>query len=161
MGRPLDLLVAGAHVWTGDPGRPRASALGVRGGRVAFVGPAEEARLLAGAETDVVEAAGKLLVPGFIDAHSHVRLGSSPLAVDLGAAASLEELTARVRAHAEAHPDHRRRRDRPPHLRTQLSVTVTTLPRARNPPRPAAAPARCACGNSAEPGCSPARCRAT
>jgi predicted amidohydrolase YtcJ len=104
MGRLLDLLVDGAHVWTGDPGRPHASALGVRGGRVAFVGPAEEARPLVGAETDIVEAAGKLLVPGFIDAHNHVRLGSSTLAVDLGGAATLDELKARVRAHAEAHP---------------------------------------------------------
>jgi predicted amidohydrolase YtcJ len=104
MGRPLDLLVAGAHVWTGDPGRPHASALGVRGGRVAFVGSAEEAQPLVGAETDIVEAAGKLLVPGFIDAHNHVRLESSPLAVDLGGAATLDKLKARVRAYAEAHP---------------------------------------------------------
>jgi predicted amidohydrolase YtcJ len=103
--RPADLLVVGAHVWTGDPARPRASAVGVRAGRVAFVGPDEAARPLAGAETEVVEAAGKLLVPGFVDAHNHVRLGSNPLAVDLAGAATLEEVKARVRAHAEAHPE--------------------------------------------------------
>jgi predicted amidohydrolase YtcJ len=104
MGRLLDLLVVGAHVWTGDPARPRASALGVRDGRVAFVGPQEEARALAGPQTDIAEAAGKLLVPGFVDAHNHVRLGSSPLAVHLGGAATLAEIRARVRAHAGAHP---------------------------------------------------------
>ena len=78
IGRPLDLLVAGGRVWTGDPGRARASALGVRGGGVAFFGSAEEARLLADADTDIVEAAGKLLVPGFIDAHNHVVVARSP-----------------------------------------------------------------------------------
>jgi predicted amidohydrolase YtcJ len=101
----LDLLVAGAHVWTGDTARPRASAVGVRGGRVVFVGPDDQGRALAGAETEVVEAAGRLLVPGFVDSHNHVRLGSNPLAVDLGGAATLDELKARVHAHAEAHPE--------------------------------------------------------
>jgi predicted amidohydrolase YtcJ len=105
MHRPVDLLVLGAHVWTGDAGRPRASAVGVRGGRVAFVGSDDEARLLAGPDTDVVEAAGKLLMPGFVDSHNHVRLGSNPLAVDLAGAATLEELKALLRAHADAHPD--------------------------------------------------------
>jgi predicted amidohydrolase YtcJ len=104
-GSPVDLLLVGAHVWTGDPARPRASAVGVRGGRVVFVGSDDEARALAGADTEVVGAAGKLLVPGFVDAHNHVRLGSNSLAVDLGGAVTLDELKARVHAHAEAHPD--------------------------------------------------------
>lgn len=105
MDRPLDLLIVGAHVWTGDPARPRASAVGVRGGRVAFVGAQDEARSLAGAETEVVVAAGKLLVPGFVDAHNHLRLGSNPLAVDLADASTLDEVKARIRAHAAAHPE--------------------------------------------------------
>ena len=105
MDRPVDLLVVGAQVWTGDRRRPRASAVGVRRGRVAFVGSDDEARPLAGSETDVVNAAGRLLVPGFIDAHNHVRLGSNPFAVDLADAATLGELKARVHAHAEAHPE--------------------------------------------------------
>jgi len=105
MNRPVDLLVVGAHVWTGDPGLPRHLAVGVRGGRIAFVGPDDEARPLAGPDTEVIEAAGKLLLPGFIDAHNHVRLGSNPLAVDLGGAATLEELRSRVRAHAITHPE--------------------------------------------------------
>jgi predicted amidohydrolase YtcJ len=105
MDRPVDLLVVGAHVWTGDPARRRASAVGVRRGQIAFVGSDDKARPLAGAETDVVEAAGRLLLPGFVDAHNHVRLGSNPLAVDLAGAATLGELKARVRAHAEAHPE--------------------------------------------------------
>src|SRR5215470_11257887 len=104
-GSPVDLLLVGARVWTGDPARPRASAVGVRDGRVVFVGRDDEARALAGADTEVIEAAGRLLVPGFVDAHNHVRLGSNSLAVDLGGAATLDELKARVHAHASAHSD--------------------------------------------------------
>jgi predicted amidohydrolase YtcJ len=59
MDGPVDLLVVGARVWTGDLARPRASAVGVRGGRVAFVGSDDRARRLAGAETDVIEAPGE------------------------------------------------------------------------------------------------------
>jgi len=102
---PVDLLVVGAHVWTGDPARPRASAVGVRDGRVVFVGPDEQVRELTGADTEVIEAAGRLLMPGFIDAHNHVRLGSNPLAVYLGGATTLDELRTRVHAHAAAHPE--------------------------------------------------------
>jgi predicted amidohydrolase YtcJ len=102
---PLELVITGAHAWTGDPQRPGASAVGVRGARIAFVGSDEEALPLAGAETDVIEAAGRLLLPGFVDAHNHVRMGSNPLAVDLAGAATLDELRARVRAHADAYPE--------------------------------------------------------
>src|SRR5215468_9572665 len=102
---PVDLLVVGAHVWTGDPARPRASAVGVRDGRVVFVGPDEQVRELTGADTEVIDAAGRLLVPGFIDAHNHVRLGSNRLALDLSGAATLAALKARVHAHAAAHPE--------------------------------------------------------
>src|SRR5215467_7005837 len=102
---PVDLLIVGAHVWTGDPARPRASAIGVRDRRVVFVGSGEQARELTGADTEVIEAAGRLVVPGFIDAHNHVRLGSNQLAVSLGGAATLDELKARVHAHASAHPE--------------------------------------------------------
>lgn len=105
MNGPLELVITGAHAWTGDPHRPGASAVGVRGSRIAFVGSDEEALSLAGAETDVVEAAGRLLLPGFVDAHNHVRLGSNPLAVDLAGTATLDELKARVRAHADAYPE--------------------------------------------------------
>ena len=48
---------------------------------------------------------GQLVLPGFIDPHNHVRLGSNPLEVELAGAASLDELKARVRAHADAHPE--------------------------------------------------------
>ena len=46
------------------------------------------------------------MLPGFIDSHNHVRLGSNPLEVDLAGAATLDEVQARIRAHADAHPEH-------------------------------------------------------
>jgi predicted amidohydrolase YtcJ len=46
-----------------------------------------------------------MVLPGFIDAHNHVRLGSDTEAVNLGAAATLDEVRAAIDAYADAHPD--------------------------------------------------------
>lgn len=48
-----------------------AQALAVRQGKIAFVGKLEEAMNLKGTETKLIDLAGKALLPGFIDAHSH------------------------------------------------------------------------------------------
>ena len=54
----------------------------------------------------MIDAAGATVLPGFIDTHNHARLGSNPLEVDLAGAGSLDEVKARIRAHADAHPEH-------------------------------------------------------
>lgn len=46
-------------------------ALAVQGGKIAFVGPMNEALKLKGANTSLVDLQGKALLPGFLDAHSH------------------------------------------------------------------------------------------
>ena len=45
------------------------------------------------------------MLPGFVDAHNHVRLGSDTDAVQLGAATTLDEVRATIDAYADAHPD--------------------------------------------------------
>src|SRR6185295_2271844 len=66
-----DLLIVNAHVWTVDDARPEAEAVAVRGERVVLVGTSDEARRLAGAGTRVIDAGGRLLLPGFQDGHTH------------------------------------------------------------------------------------------
>jgi predicted amidohydrolase YtcJ len=66
-----DLLIVGAPVWTGDPARPWADAVAVRGGRVAVVGPERELAALRGPATRVLALGGGLVLPGFADAHVH------------------------------------------------------------------------------------------
>jgi predicted amidohydrolase YtcJ len=45
------------------------------------------------------------VLPGFVDAHNHVRLGSDIDAVQLGAATTLDEVRAAIDAYADEHPD--------------------------------------------------------
>ena len=57
-------------------------------------------------DTKVVDAGGKTVLPGLIDAHGHVMsLGFSALQLDLTGTKSLTELQARLKAYAAANPD--------------------------------------------------------
>ena len=75
-----DLLILGAPVWTGDPARPWADAVAVRGGRVAAAGPEREVAVLRGPATRVLALDGGLVLPGFADAHVHTAAGGLELA---------------------------------------------------------------------------------
>lgn len=100
-----DLLLAGGPVWTGDGARSRASAVLVRDGRVAAVG-GDEVRELAGPRAEVVDLAGRLLVPGFQDAHVHpVWGGLEMLACSLSGLSGAQAYVDRVAAYAGEHPE--------------------------------------------------------
>ena len=102
---PVTLAIVNARVWTGDPRRPWADAVAVRGERIAAVGSSAEVRKLATAGTRVVDARGQMLLPGFHDAHVHFIDGGFRLAsVQLRDARTPEEYIARVKAFAATQP---------------------------------------------------------
>ncbi|HWC70265.1 MAG TPA: amidohydrolase [Actinomycetota bacterium] len=100
------LVIRNARVVTVDRSMPRAAAVAVEGDRISWVGDESGAGAYVGPDTEVIDAHGATVLPGFIDTHNHVRLGSNPLEVDLAGASTLEVAQARIRAHARAHPDH-------------------------------------------------------
>jgi predicted amidohydrolase YtcJ len=67
-----DLIVVGAKVFTADPARPYAEAVAVEDGAFVAVGADAEIRKLAGPNTRVIDAGGRLVVPGLNDGHIHV-----------------------------------------------------------------------------------------
>lgn len=103
--QPADLVIVNARVYTADDARPLAEAFAVRGGTVAFVGSAREARALAGATTRVVDLGGRTVIPGMVDAHAHFAgLAQTLSIVDLMGVPSYAELIARVQARAATLP---------------------------------------------------------
>ncbi len=66
-----DLIVHNARVHTVDDGRPQASAFAVKDGRFLRVGDDAAAKALAGKATQIIDARGMTVVPGFIDCHNH------------------------------------------------------------------------------------------
>ncbi|MER6276429.1 MULTISPECIES: amidohydrolase [unclassified Streptomyces] len=98
-----DLLFTGGPVLT--PEGRTATAVAVTGDRITAVGRAE-VRELAGPRTEVVDLAGRLLLPGFQDAHVHpVPAGLELSRCDLSGATTAEDTVAAVRAYADAHPE--------------------------------------------------------
>ncbi|MCF2528233.1 amidohydrolase [Yinghuangia soli] len=100
-----DLVLFNGPVFTVDPARRWASAVAVRGGRIVAVGH-DEVRELVGPGTETIDLKGRLLVPGFQDAHVHpVFAGLTMSRCDLSEAETQEESVATVAAYAAANPD--------------------------------------------------------
>jgi predicted amidohydrolase YtcJ len=98
-----DLLFTGGPVLT--PAGRTATSVAVTGDRITAVGR-EEVHDLAGPRTEVVDLAGRLLLPGFQDAHVHpVPAGLELTQCDLTEAKTADDTLAAVRAYADAHPE--------------------------------------------------------
>ncbi len=83
-----------------EPAQPLATAVLVRDGRIAYVGGQDEARRRAGAGVKVVDLGGRLLIPGFIDGHTHFVMGGQYiLGIDLRGCRSPREFRAAVAAY--------------------------------------------------------------
>ncbi len=96
-----DLVIVNAVVRTMDAARPSAEAVAVLDGRIAAVGSSAEIRALAGPQTRVIDAGGKLVLPGFNDAHVHFLMGGFSLSqVDLREARSPEEMARQLGEYA-------------------------------------------------------------
>lgn len=94
-------LYCGGEIYTVDDARPTAAALAVRDGRIAAVGSRADCRAALGGDCTEIDLAGRALLPGFIDTHLHpVMLVYFDMNVDLGGAASMAEVAARLRAAA-------------------------------------------------------------
>jgi predicted amidohydrolase YtcJ len=100
-----DLVIINARVHTMDTQAPLAEAVAVYGNRIVAVGQGQEIRQMAGPGTRVVDAGGKLVLPGFNDSHVHFLSGGFQLSnVDLRDAATPQEFAERIRRFAEKLP---------------------------------------------------------
>ncbi|HEU4890318.1 MAG TPA: amidohydrolase [Vicinamibacterales bacterium] len=98
MSGPITLAVVNARLWTGDQAAPWAEALAVSGERLIAVGTNADIRRLASTVTPI-DAGGRLVLPGFIDAHVHFLEGGLRRAsVQLRDARSRDEFVNRIRA---------------------------------------------------------------
>jgi predicted amidohydrolase YtcJ len=100
-----ELILTNAKVWTVDPAHPSAQAVAVLGERIVAVGTNTEVDPWRGPHTHVIDAGGKLLLPGFNDAHVHFVDGGLQLErVQLNDAVSLQEFVRRIGERAKGTP---------------------------------------------------------
>jgi hypothetical protein len=94
--QPAELVLVNGVVWTGMPGGT-VSAVAVRDGRILHAGSNDEVRRYQGPLTREIDLAGRLVVPGLIDSHTHFADGGFQLgSVDLRDAATPAEFARRI-----------------------------------------------------------------
>ncbi|HEY1484445.1 MAG TPA: amidohydrolase [Candidatus Acidoferrum sp.] len=102
---PADILIIRAKVFTADEKQPWADTIAIRQGKIAAVGTELVVGRLRGIGTKVIDAGGRLVLPGFTDCHIHFMDGSLSLGrVNLEGAKNPADIQKRLRAYASQHP---------------------------------------------------------
>jgi hypothetical protein len=100
--RPAEMILTGGRIYTVDNERPWAEAVAVRDGVILFVGDSAGAEELASAETRRIDLNGRLVLPGFTDAHVHPLSGYE---LALAPARTPDQVFEAIRAYAALRPD--------------------------------------------------------
>ncbi len=95
---PATLVVTNALIATMDARNPRAEALAAQGEWIVAVGTVDQIALHVGPETKVIDAGGRLVIPGFNDSHCHFRGGAELLrSLNLYGVDTIEKVLALVK----------------------------------------------------------------
>ena len=98
----MAILLRADTILTMDPGRPRAAAVGIDGGRIVAVGDVESVRGALPPDAEEIDAGDRTVVPGFVDAHNHYLATAESFAgVEARDVTSIAELQRRVGEFAE------------------------------------------------------------
>jgi predicted amidohydrolase YtcJ len=102
---PADLIITDAKIWTVDKSVPTAQAVAVLGDRIVALGSDTDLDAWRGPGTRVIDAGGKLLLPGFNDAHVHFVSGGRQLdSIQLNDATTPQEFARRIAGRAKVTP---------------------------------------------------------
>jgi predicted amidohydrolase YtcJ len=95
----VDLVLRNGRVYTVDDALPHAEAVAIRGERIVAVGSNAEIDAYVGARTEVMDLAGRAVVPGFIEGHGHfLGLGRARMNLDLTQAHGWNDIVSLVAA---------------------------------------------------------------
>lgn len=100
-----DSIVTHGLIYTGNSKQPWAQAVAIQGEKVVAVGDETEILKLRGAGTKLIDAGGRLVLPGFVDCHIHFLEGSISLGqANLEGAKNPADIQRILREYAEKHP---------------------------------------------------------
>jgi predicted amidohydrolase YtcJ len=101
-----DTILVNAWIYTVNPRQPWAEALAIRTEKVVAVGTAKDVEAYRGASTKVIDAGGRLILPGFTDSHIHLLEGSmNAQQIVIEDTETLHGLQQQVKAYAALHPE--------------------------------------------------------
>lgn len=101
-----DLAIINGNIYTVDPNNPWCSGIAVKDGKIEKVGTSDEIKPYIQPHTKVIDAEGKLILPGFFDAHCHPTLYVYKVDVlDVFACTTKTEYQASIAAYAAQKPE--------------------------------------------------------
>jgi predicted amidohydrolase YtcJ len=101
-----DLVLRNGRIYTMDAARSWVDAIAIREGKIVFVGPESQIDKWIGSKTRVIDLAGKMVLPSFIDSHVHpVSAGMEMTMLDFGTMEKKEEILKAIAEFAASHPD--------------------------------------------------------
>lgn len=101
-----DMVLVNGKVYTVSVKNPQVQAVAVKGGKILALGTDVEIKKFIGPSTQVLDAGGKLVLPGFIDAHCHFVYGGHSLAIlDFRNARSVELIQKQLAAKIKGLPE--------------------------------------------------------
>jgi predicted amidohydrolase YtcJ len=102
---PADIMVIHGRIYTENPQQPWAQALATRGDKIVAIGDDAVIEKRRGIGTKVINAGGKLVLPGFVDCDVHFLEGSLSLAgVNLEGTKNPSDMQNSLREYASEHP---------------------------------------------------------
>ena len=99
-----DFVFKNGAIYTMDSQNPQVEAIAVTGKKITYTGDNKGVEAYIGKDTKVVDLKGQMLMPGFVESHSHPWMARLAAGADLQTN-SMDELLARVKTWADAHPD--------------------------------------------------------
>ena len=103
---PADYVFTNASVYTVNEDQPEAEAIAVFGNEIVFVGSVTDVEAYIGEGTEVIDAIGKTIMPGFVSAHDHLVASNwTLLGVQIYDAKDKADALDKIKAYAEANPD--------------------------------------------------------
>lgn len=106
MGQSASIIITNAHVFTADPIHPIAEAVAIADNQIVFVGSNSDAKDWQSSTTCMIDGQGSTLIPGIIDSHYHLLLGSVEMAyLQVGDAKTLSDLRETLSQHIHENPE--------------------------------------------------------
>ena len=104
--KKADIVLLNGHIYTMDAARTWVEAVAIQNGKIVYVGDDEGVQAWVGNNTRTIQLAGRLVLPGFIDAHVHpIGAGVGMGQCGLGDKETKEQVLAAIKECATAQPD--------------------------------------------------------
>ena len=100
----VDLLIKNANVYTMEADR-NASVVGIKNSKIVYVGDDESQVSVDSENTRVIDAAGRVVLPGLIDAHAHTLSLAALEGIELDISMDLNTVLAVIKEYVDEHPE--------------------------------------------------------